>query len=424
MNPRFFVSARRMAVCLAMLLAMAGIASANPRPATVTMSNGKILKGNVSTTPGRLIRLYVGDKKVRKFALDAVGSIEFEAEVEKMQHKYLKGETGRGKDPILTLEEAYPLREFLVHANMLDGSKLSGAFGTAVFYVQSEGKTQKFVVKRKQTGNVGQKLEDLVYIKKIVFDDASASTPKDDGSPELDNQGRIAVRVPSAPEGAELYALSFDKLVRLKPTAADGAGQFKMDWPLGQSAWFALKAGNKITVGWPDGKTKPDEPDSDALFALTEKYLKDEPNFFTVRKVLAICRSPERRDMVLQPHHPDARTQEAVGREAVAPEYLGSGNTTATRRPCGLWKTACSSASATRPKKRRPKSKYPPTSTTSSRENPRGLWVTGRGAAGSASRQGTDRQGETQRPKLTGARAGEGKEVDRRKLSTPSFAGL
>jgi len=283
----------------ALVWLVAGTAAlATPRNATVTLSNGEVIAGKVSITPGSQIRLYVGEKQVRNFGLEGLARIEFEAEVEKMQHKYVKGEIGRGIDPIIALEQSYPLREFLVHAEMRDGARLSGAFGTVVFYVQAGGGTQKYVVMRKQTGKVGQKLEDIVYIRKIEFHEDEQPEAKAPEAPELDEKGRIMVRVPSAQPDAELYALSYDKLTRLKPEKTAEAGAFKMEWPLGESAWFAVHAGNRIAVGWPNAQVKPEGPEGEALWNLTNKFLHEEPNFFTVRQLLAICGSSERRDTI------------------------------------------------------------------------------------------------------------------------------
>lgn len=285
------------AALLALTLCAAG-ARAKPRPAKVTLSNGQVLHGKVSTTPGKDIRLYVTKEDVRSFPLDVVARMEFKTPVEKMQFKYVKGEMGRGKDPILALKDAYPLREFEVEARMLDGSTLSGRFGTVVFYVEAPDKTHKFVVKRKQTGRVGQTLDDLVYPKIVEFDDADSAKPSD--TPELDSQGRMAVRLAAKSlAGVEsLYALSSDNLRRLKAEKAAEDGLWRIEYAPGESMLLAALRGGKLLAGWPEGKALPDEEGADKLMALTQEYLEKEPNFFNVRKVLAIRRDARRSDTI------------------------------------------------------------------------------------------------------------------------------
>jgi hypothetical protein len=147
-------------------------------PGYVEMSDGKICAGHVYLT--RDARLKINDEKMqreREVPLSSVKQIDCTVKKEWMEKEWKFKELT--KDEKMYTGRSYPSREYVHTITLKDGRTITGEL-SAIVYVEPpnytpvkpgefrpEVKTEKFLLNKRNKGEIGQDLKSLVYPKSI-----------------------------------------------------------------------------------------------------------------------------------------------------------------------------------------------------------------------------------------------------------------
>lgn len=152
-----------------------GQARPDARPGTVTMSDSGTYKGLICTTRDKSFRIYdTADKAYRDIPLAALKEILIAVEKEGMEKEWRWKEGG--SDVKVDTGKSYPWQQYLVTVVLSNGQKIEGHLSSTPIYVEVRGKQVKLLIQQKNKGELGQKLSDLIYIKKIEFDEPKEDT--------------------------------------------------------------------------------------------------------------------------------------------------------------------------------------------------------------------------------------------------------
>ena len=135
-------------------------------PGVIELSDGTLLPGGLYTTREKPWIVYVEkEKRWRRIPFIAVRSITAVVE-EKMQLEWRWKATGE-PERVYT-GRSYPTRRFLWKFSLIDGSTITGAVKGQPIRVEGGKKTTgPLVLHERSKGKMGQKLADLVYVKRI-----------------------------------------------------------------------------------------------------------------------------------------------------------------------------------------------------------------------------------------------------------------
>ena len=136
------------------------------RPGKITLSNGQEYKGSVYTTRDRRFRIFdIKDKIWRDMSLAAISTIDVAVEKEVMEKDWRWKE--EGSDVKLYTGKEYPWKKYVMTITLLDGEKITGHM-SGLIYVQTDKEVRKFEFHHpRERGETGQKLKDIVHIKKV-----------------------------------------------------------------------------------------------------------------------------------------------------------------------------------------------------------------------------------------------------------------
>jgi len=148
-------------------------AANDARPVTITLSNGQTIKGNAATTTDKPIRVWdesIKDYRDIPFGLiaSAKAAVVWERDEKEWQFKE------SGSDIKVYSGKTYPARETQYTFTLLNGEKITGDVAAPIYFDTGKA-TKTFVLHKRDKGEPGQKLTDLVYIKQIDFEDKKAA---------------------------------------------------------------------------------------------------------------------------------------------------------------------------------------------------------------------------------------------------------
>ena len=148
--------------------------SANPfprkdaLPGVVEMSDGNVLAGYMFTTLERNWEVYTaGDKRWHLVPFISLLSITAVVDEEGMEQKWRWKEMGV-PERVYT-GEAYPFRRLSWKVHLLDDTTMAGGLKGQPLWVVCDGKKYgPYVMAERMKGEIGQKLTDVVYVKRII----------------------------------------------------------------------------------------------------------------------------------------------------------------------------------------------------------------------------------------------------------------
>ena len=147
-------------------------------PGYVELSNGKIFAGQIYLT--RDARLKINDEKMqrqREVPLAVVKRIDCAVKKEWMEKEWKFKELA--KDEKMYTGRTYPSREYVHTITLKDGRTITGELSAIVYVAppnytpvkpgefRPEVKTEKFVLNKRNKGEIGQDMKSLVYPKSI-----------------------------------------------------------------------------------------------------------------------------------------------------------------------------------------------------------------------------------------------------------------
>ena len=147
-------------------------------PGYIETSDGKIFPGRIYLTRDARFRIYDEQlKRHRDVPLRVVKKIEATVQKEWMEKEWrfreaadwTKVYTGR----------SYPSRIYVHTIELKDGRKLTGPLSALVYLQPGEGgRSKKFILHKRQKGEVGKSLDELIYVKRIVLGEDALAEAK------------------------------------------------------------------------------------------------------------------------------------------------------------------------------------------------------------------------------------------------------
>ena len=238
------------------------------RPGSIQFSNGDIVEGVLSVTPGSPIKIQAG-KTLEEIPFQSIREIRFRPRKETMEQKWRFVEAGRNEKK--RWGAPYPIREITATVYLAGNKTMAGHLYTTVVYIENVGKTTKTVIKAKDKGAEGERLEDVVYPVRIAFSDDAADVP-----------GDIHVDVEAAGR-VEFVVLAERSLLRLEARTDKTVGDLVLPSLTASNVFAGVKQDEVLKIGWPKDR-------DEALDSMIVKAMPDVRDFFDDRKVLGTWR--------------------------------------------------------------------------------------------------------------------------------------
>jgi hypothetical protein len=148
------------------------------RHGTITLSDGTTITGQIATTAGKPLRLW--DEQAGEYLdtpMRLVKSIKAQIVWEQDEPEWRFKESG--SDIKINTGKTYPARETNYTIELTDGKTIKGAI-VAPLYTRSDkannsgdnkGDEKTYVLHKRDKGEVGKTLKDLIYVAEVTFDE-------------------------------------------------------------------------------------------------------------------------------------------------------------------------------------------------------------------------------------------------------------
>jgi len=277
----------------------------HPGPrAAVYFSDGKVLTGKISLTPGRSFKLNIpkagklkttdmvtGEDvqygKVRRFGFEPVREIRFYPEKEEMTRKWKFIEQTKYDEKTAKADytpaakaysgQPYPLRYLAATVVFNSGESLQGHLYTTTVYLETEDKTHRLILRSKQRGEEGTTLDELVYVSRIKLLDEGIKV-----APE------VTVKFTNMRFGPKdaVQAVTKESLTPIPTKVTDGSDTCVVESAFGEKFYLAVRKDGKYIVGWPEKQDKE-------LFALAQDHLRRQRDFYNDKELLGVVASED-----------------------------------------------------------------------------------------------------------------------------------
>ena len=140
---------------------------ATARTGTITLSDGSKLVGEIATTADRPLRVY--DDQAKQYVdvpIEDVVSIKAAVVWERDEQEYQFKTSG--SDEKVYSGKTYPARELQYAITSKDGTKATGGIAAPIYFKQGDER-KTFILHKRDKGEVGQTLKQLVYVSEISF---------------------------------------------------------------------------------------------------------------------------------------------------------------------------------------------------------------------------------------------------------------
>jgi len=288
------------------------------RTAAVYFSDGKVLTGKISLTPGRSFKLNIpkagklktkdmvtGEDvqygKVRRFTFGPVREIRFYPEKEEMRRNWKFVETTKYNEETAEADyspaakeysgKPYPLRYLAATVIFNSDESLQGHLYTATVYLKTKEKTYRLVLRSKQRGGQGTTLDELVYVRRIKL---------------LDEGKNIAAKVNVkfsdmhfGPEDA-VQAVTKESLTPIPTKIIESNDTCVVESAFGEEFYLAVRKDGKYIVGWPPPATSGGRPkeQNKQLFALARDHIQRQRDFYNSKELLGVLASKDGREVL------------------------------------------------------------------------------------------------------------------------------
>ena len=151
------------------VIVAAALADVEWREGTVELSDGTKYEGRIRISEGKF-KIYTAENKdFTTVWQEEVQTIETFVENERQEKKWIWKEDGRSFK--IYTGETYPIRELKSRVAFPDGSKLEGRIYARTMHVKEteDAEPIKLLLQKQMEGRVGEKLDALVYVKKVTF---------------------------------------------------------------------------------------------------------------------------------------------------------------------------------------------------------------------------------------------------------------
>ena len=279
------------------------------RMAAVYFSDGKVLTGTISLTPGLSFKLNIpeGGKlktkdmvtgqdvqygKVRTFDFEPIREIRFYPEKEEKRRSWKFIETTKYNEKTGEADyspaakeysgKPYPLRYLAATVLFNSDESIDGHLYTATVYLKTKEKTHRLVLRSKQRGREGESLDELVYISRIKLLDKGKNIA-----------AKVNVKFSDMRFGKKdaLQAVTKESLTPIPTSMAENGNTFTVESAFGEEFYLAARKDGKYIVGWTKEQNKK-------LFAIAQDHIKRQRDFYNEKKLLGVTTSKDGKEVL------------------------------------------------------------------------------------------------------------------------------
>ena len=139
------------------------------RRAEAHLSDGTVLKGHLTVARGSPFKIFDRARKTHREApLEAIAKIVVEPEKERMEKEWRFLE--HANDEKVYTGRQYPMRQYVTTIEIVTGVTIVGDCSKPMTLTTDDGKKHKLILQKRDKGEPGTTLEELIYIEKIVFE--------------------------------------------------------------------------------------------------------------------------------------------------------------------------------------------------------------------------------------------------------------
>jgi len=143
--------------------------SPDTREGTITLSNGEKIHGKLSHTAEKPVRVWIEAKgEYRDIPYKLIAKFEARVTSEYDEKEWHFKESG--SDIKEFTGKSYPVRETLYTLTLVNGQTVTGGIVEPIYLERREG-PYTFSLLKRDKGQVGQTLKQLVFVQKIEFDE-------------------------------------------------------------------------------------------------------------------------------------------------------------------------------------------------------------------------------------------------------------
>lgn len=140
------------------------------RHGTITLSDGTSITGQIATTVGKPLRLWDDQAaEYRDTPMRLVKSIKAQVLWETDEPEWRFKESG--SDIKINTGKTYPARETSYNIELADGKTIKGGIVAPLYTRSDAGDEKTYILHKRDKGEVGQTLKQLVYVSEVEFDD-------------------------------------------------------------------------------------------------------------------------------------------------------------------------------------------------------------------------------------------------------------
>ena len=137
-------------------------------PGYIELSDGVKHPGRIYTTRAKRLKIYNLKRKIYEFVpVPACKRIDVIVEWERMDRQWRFKEAGN-PEKVYT-GRAYPLRMLAWRLTLRNDHQIVGHILGQPLYATRDGKAERFILHKRDKGPMGAKLDDLIYIRRVVF---------------------------------------------------------------------------------------------------------------------------------------------------------------------------------------------------------------------------------------------------------------
>ena len=137
-------------------------------PGYIELSDGVKHPGRIYTTRAKRLKIYNLKRNIYEFVpVPACKQIDVILEWERMDRQWRFKEAGN-PEKVYT-GRAYPVRMLAWRLTLRNDHQIVGHILGQPLYATRDGKAERFLLHKRDKGPLGAKLEDLIYIRRVVF---------------------------------------------------------------------------------------------------------------------------------------------------------------------------------------------------------------------------------------------------------------
>ena len=138
------------------------------RAGVILLSNGEKIRGDIATTREKPIRIWdEQEKEYRDIPFALIKSMEAKILWERNQEEWHFPESGSDKKEFTG--KTYPARELVYVVTLVNDQTVTGGIVSPLYATGGEN-TLMFILNKRQKGDVGKTLKDLVYVKRVELE--------------------------------------------------------------------------------------------------------------------------------------------------------------------------------------------------------------------------------------------------------------